>query len=56
MKPLALPAALLAALLSLAACGVDGAPERPAPKPAPKTPGYSVTVGGDAQIGVVTEL
>lgn len=37
--------AAMLAVFTLAACGVDGAPERPAP-----TPG--VTVSGDARIGV----
>ncbi|WBU64359.1 hypothetical protein [Paracoccus aerodenitrificans] len=35
----------LVAALALAACGVDGAPERPAPPP-------GVTVSGDIGIGV----
>lgn len=49
-------AVLLLAVLLMAACGVDGAPERPAAKPAPVTPGVSVSVGGDARIGMVGQL
>lgn len=45
------------AVAAMAACGVDGAPERPAPTPAPKTPGSSnVSISGHAVIGGVTEL
>ena len=41
-------------VLALAACGVDGPPERPT---APKTPPQSnVSISGYATMGVVTEL
>lgn len=40
-------AALLAGLLVLAACGIDGPPSAPGPAP---------TVSGEARIGVVGEL
>lgn len=44
----------LIAVLGLAACGVDGPPVRPS---APQTPAKSsVTLSGDARIGVATEL
>lgn len=44
----------LIAVLGLAACGVDGPPERPtAPKTPPKS---SVSVSGHATMGVVSEL
>lgn len=43
------------AVIAVAACGVDGPPERPAP--APKTPGASnVSISGHAVVGVQTEL
>lgn len=41
------------AILTLTACGVDGPPERPAPK-AEQSSG--VTISGDARFGVMTEL
>lgn len=44
MKPLV----LIAALMALAACGVDGAPERPKET---STPG--IKISGKAEIGVV---
>ncbi|MFD1794551.1 hypothetical protein ACFSC1_00985 [Paracoccus aurantiacus] len=40
------------ALLTLAACGVDGPPVRPDPE----TPPPGLTVSGDARIGVATTL
>lgn len=41
-------------VMTLAACGVDGPPERPA---APKTQSQSnVSISGHATVGVVTEL
>ncbi|WP_022705832.1 hypothetical protein [Paracoccus zeaxanthinifaciens] len=39
------------ALLALGACGVDGAPKRPADKPAQS----GITISGDARIGIATE-
>lgn len=44
---------ILLAALALAACGVDGPPERPVDEPS-QQPG--VTVSGEARFGVVTEL
>ena len=44
---------LLVAALTLSACGVDGAPRRPAAKPEPQS---GVTISGHATVGVVTEL
>lgn len=45
---------VLIAVLGLAACGVDGPPERPsAPKTAPKS---GVSISGYATIGTITEL
>jgi hypothetical protein len=41
MRPLA-----FLALLALAACGADGVPRKPAPKP-------GVTISGEAAVGVV---
>ena len=41
------------AVTALAACGVDGPPERPAPKTPPKS---SVSISGHATMGVITEL
>ena len=41
------------AVTALAACGVDGPPERPAPKTAPKS---NVSISGHATMGVITEL
>ncbi|MCZ0962760.1 hypothetical protein [Paracoccus benzoatiresistens] len=43
------------AVMAMAACGVDGPPERPAPAPktAPKT---NVVISGDATMGVISEL
>ena len=49
-QPLLL-AVLALMLAALAACGVDGAPTRPEPQPAP-----GVHVSGEAQIGVTTRL
>ncbi|MDP5308049.1 hypothetical protein [Paracoccus spongiarum] len=44
----------LIAILGLAACGVDGPPERPA---APTTPPKStVSISGEATMGVISEL
>ncbi|WCR11439.1 hypothetical protein JHW45_03295 [Paracoccus stylophorae] len=44
----------LIAVLTLAGCGVDGPPERPA---APATPPKSgVAISGHATMGVITEL
>lgn len=43
----------LLAFAAVAACGVDGPPERPAAKPATQ-PG--VTISGHATVGVITEL
>lgn len=40
---------LILTIFALAACGVDGPPERPASKP-------GVSVSGDAYIGVETTL
>ena len=42
----------LLAVLALGACGVDGAPERPAQKPAKS----GVTISGDARVGVSAQL
>lgn len=39
----------LLAVLALAACGVDGPPERPSPAP-------GVSISGDARMGVVSGL
>ena len=44
-------AALALMLAALAACGVDGAPTRPEPTPAP-----GIHVSGEARIGVVSSL
>ena len=43
------------AVAAVAACGVDGPPERPAsaPKTAPKS---NVSISGHATMGVITEL
>lgn len=42
------------AVTALAACGVDGPPERPmAPKTAPES---NVSISGHATMGVMTEL
>ena len=42
------------AVMAVAACGVDGPPERPvAPKTAPKS---NVSISGHATMGVITEL
>lgn len=38
----------LVVLFALTACGADGAPERPTPKP-------GVTLSGEASIGVTTK-
>ena len=43
--------ALILAVLALAACGADGAPERPGPKER-QGPGVSVAVTGSAEMGV----
>ena len=43
--------AALGLLVFLAACGVDGAPTPPEPKPQ-----SGVTIGGDARVGVTTKL
>ncbi|WP_295045614.1 argininosuccinate lyase [uncultured Paracoccus sp.] len=44
------------AVTAVAACGVDGAPERPV-TPAPKTaPQANVSISGHATMGVATEL
>lgn len=40
------PALLILATLALAACGVDGAPERPDAKPT------GITISGTAEIGI----
>jgi hypothetical protein len=50
MTTLRLVAAALALGL-LAACGVDGAPERPEPRPAP-----GVTISGTVSVGVAGTL
>ena len=42
---------LTAAALTLAGCGVDGAPTRPEPQP-----GIGVTVSGSAEIGLKSEF
>ena len=42
----------LLAVLALAACGVDGAPERPVQKPAQG----NVTISGDARVGVLAQM
>lgn len=39
----------LAALLALAGCGIDGAPERPIPG---EEGGPGLTISGDAQLGI----
>ena len=39
------------AIAALAACGVDGPPERPVAKPK-----QGVSISGDATVGVITEL
>lgn len=43
------------AVMAMAACGVDGPPERPAaaPKTAPKS---NISISGHATMGVITEL
>ena len=43
-----MPRLILVACLALAACGADGAPEKPAAK-------TGITVSGDARIGVVVK-
>jgi hypothetical protein len=43
----------LALLAFLSACGVDGAPVPPEPKPKPPS---AVTISGDGRIGVVAKL
>lgn len=40
-------------LFFLSACGVDGAPVPPEPKPKPPS---AVTISGDGRIGVVAKL
>ena len=40
------------AVMALAACGVDGPPERPAQKPAQS----GVTISGDARVGVMGRI
>ncbi|MCU0907013.1 MAG: hypothetical protein MUF73_06085 [Rhodobacteraceae bacterium] len=48
-------AGVIAALLMLAACGVDGPPQPPAPQaglPASGVAASGVAVSGDAQVGV----
>ena len=40
------------AVMALAACGVDGPPERPAQKPAQS----GVTISGDARVGVIGQI
>ena len=47
MKPLA----LLAALVTLAACGADGEPERPGPA-TDTARGTGVSISGEARFGV----
>ncbi|CAM3393540.1 hypothetical protein PANO111632_17400 [Paracoccus nototheniae] len=46
--------AMLAPVVMLSACGVDGAPTRPVEKPLQQQMG--VTFSGDARIGVSAEL
>ncbi|WP_410218389.1 hypothetical protein [Paracoccus sp. (in: a-proteobacteria)] len=46
--------AVLAPVLMVSACGVDGAPRRPVEKPVQQQMG--VTLSGDARIGVSAEL
>jgi predicted small lipoprotein YifL len=47
----------LAILLSLAACGVDGAPKPPAGAAAPAAaPATDVTITGDVRVGVSGNL
>lgn len=41
---------ILGMIATLAACGVDGAPKPPPPKPAQST---GVSISGDARVGVV---
>ncbi|SNR39041.1 hypothetical protein [Paracoccus sediminis] len=42
------------AVAAVAACGVDGPPERPAP---PRTaPESNISISGHATMGVITEL
>jgi hypothetical protein len=45
------PALLGLCLLALAACGVEGAPKRPEPKPE-SAPEPGVTISGYAEMGV----
>jgi len=48
---LAMLAIILTALLSVAGCGADGPPVPPKAKPTPN--GTSVSISGDARVGVV---
>lgn len=45
------------AVAAVASCGVDGPPERPGAKPAPRTaPQSSIAVSGEAVMGVAADL
>jgi hypothetical protein len=52
VRPNAAPALIGLCLLALAACGVEGSPNRPEPKPE-SAPEAGVTVSGYAEMGVV---
>lgn len=49
---------ILAAVLAVSACGVDGPPERPAERPVEKRfqQQARVTISGDAVVGVAANL
>lgn len=49
-----LTALILSLTLPLAACGVDGAPHRPAPKAAAKAETKSLTLEGQVKAGIVS--
>ena len=48
-------AALFVTILALAACGVDGKPVPPPPKPTTGS-GGSITITGDARVGATARL
>ncbi len=47
-------ALIVVGLLALAACGADGAPERPEPRERLSGPGVQLSVTGSAEVGVAS--
>ncbi len=55
-KALLAIALILAAVLALAGCGIDGPPERPGDPEEERRPEPGVTVSGEARIGAIGRL